>query len=186
VADLALYTQGFRRTFVKSNRTKNEILSIMKYPVVLFPAILPAIIFFLACNRSPAPYKPGMGELMSSIQLHHAKLWFAGENNNWPLAAYNQSLITNNFKRIQLYHGGTFEAKAAYMIDPAMDSLRNAIVRKDRLAFEISFRFLTTSCNNCHIVTRHAFNVITTPTIAPIGNQDFSLSAPRTLESIKY
>ncbi|MBL0268653.1 MAG: hypothetical protein IPP99_08310 [Chitinophagaceae bacterium] len=27
-------------------------------------------------------YKPGFGELMSSIQTHHAKLWFAGQNEN--------------------------------------------------------------------------------------------------------
>ncbi|HXB30429.1 MAG TPA: hypothetical protein VNW49_11450, partial [Puia sp.] len=31
-------------------------------------------------------YTPGFGELMSNIQLHHAKLWFAGDNRNWALA----------------------------------------------------------------------------------------------------
>ena len=147
----------------------------MKPSAALLSAILFPAIFFLACHQTPAPYQPGVGELMSSIQLHHAKLWFAGENDNWLLAAYNQSLITNAFKRIQLYHGETLEAKAAYIIDPAMDSVRNAIARKDHLAFESGFRFLTTSCNNCHIVTKHAFNVITIPTVAPIGNQDFNL-----------
>ncbi len=38
-------------------------------------------------------YQPGMGELMTTIQLHHAKLWFAGKNANWALAAYDESLI---------------------------------------------------------------------------------------------
>ena len=28
-------------------------------------------------------YKPGFGEMMSSIQAHHSKLWFAGKNKNW-------------------------------------------------------------------------------------------------------
>src|SRR5258708_2386494 len=53
-------------------------------------------------------YKPGMGEFMSNIQLHHAKLWFAGKYKNWPLAEYNESLIRSAFKKIQLYHGETF------------------------------------------------------------------------------
>ena len=153
----------------------------MKRSAALFSTIMFSAIFFLACSQPAAPYKPGIGELMSSIQLHHAKLWFAGENQNWLLAAYNQSLIQNAFKRIQLYHGDTYEAKAAYMIDPAMDSVRNGIARKDRLAFESGFRFLTTSCNNCHVVTKHAFNVITIPVIPPIGNQDFKVAAPQQL-----
>ena len=33
-------------------------------------------------------YVPGFGEFMNAIQLHHAKLWFAGQQGNWPLAAY--------------------------------------------------------------------------------------------------
>lgn len=93
-------------------------------------------------------YKPGTGELISNIQLHHSKLWFAGENNNWLLAEYNESLIQSAFRKIQLYHGNTQEAKAAFMIDPAMDSVRNAIVQKDHFAFESAFRFLTLRCHN--------------------------------------
>mgnify|MGYP001792296011 CR=1 FL=1 len=27
-------------------------------------------------------YKPGFGEFMSGIQIHHAKLWFDGKNQN--------------------------------------------------------------------------------------------------------
>ena len=33
-------------------------------------------------------YKPGLGELMAVIQMHHAKLWYAGINNNWKLSAF--------------------------------------------------------------------------------------------------
>ncbi|HHH53892.1 MAG TPA: hypothetical protein ENK91_09555, partial [Bacteroidetes bacterium] len=33
-------------------------------------------------------YKPGFGEIMSSVQAHHAKLWFAGKNRNWRLADF--------------------------------------------------------------------------------------------------
>jgi len=32
------------------------------------------------------PYQPEIGEIMMFQQLRHAKLWFAGQMNNWPLA----------------------------------------------------------------------------------------------------
>ncbi len=32
--------------------------------------------------------KPGLGEIMAVIQTHHAKLWFAGINENWKLADF--------------------------------------------------------------------------------------------------
>lgn len=31
--------------------------------------------------------KPGLGESMGVIEQHHAKLYYAGRNANWPLAA---------------------------------------------------------------------------------------------------
>jgi hypothetical protein len=31
-------------------------------------------------NKLNNSYKPGLGEFMSGIQVHHAKLWFAGIN----------------------------------------------------------------------------------------------------------
>ena len=118
-------------------------------------------------------YKPGMGELMSNIQFHHSKLWFAGENKNWPLAGYNESLIQSAFKKIQLYHGDRPEAKAAFMIFPAMDSISKAISEKNKGSFERSFLLMTVTCNNCHTVTSHPFNVITIPKIPPVTDQDF-------------
>ena len=39
-------------------------------------------------HKLDSTYKPGFGEFMSSIQVHHNKLWFAGTNNNWKLADF--------------------------------------------------------------------------------------------------
>jgi hypothetical protein len=33
-------------------------------------------------------YVPGLGEIMGSTQMRHAKLWFAGKAGNWDLASY--------------------------------------------------------------------------------------------------
>ena len=115
-----------------------------------------------------------MGELMSSIQIHHAKLWFAGTNQNWPLAKYEESLIQSAFKKIQLYHGTKPEAKIAAMIDPAIDSVDQAIGQKNLASFRHSFLFMTNTCNSCHEATKHPFNVIIIPVVPPIGNQRYN------------
>lgn len=38
-------------------------------------------------------YKPGFGDFMSSIQVHHNKLWFAGQNQNWKLADFEVHVV---------------------------------------------------------------------------------------------
>ncbi len=120
-------------------------------------------------------YRPGFGELMLNIQIHHAKLWFAGKEGNWELADYNESLIQSAFRKIRTYHPDDPNTAATSMIDIPMDSIAVAISHKDVLAFRRSFDLLTTTCNNCHMVTKHAFNIITIPRAEPIGNQFFSL-----------
>src|SRR5438128_1393337 len=48
-------------------------------------------------------YKPGLGEFMSSIQVHHEKLWFAGMNENWQLADFEINEIKEAIEDIQTY-----------------------------------------------------------------------------------
>lgn len=119
-------------------------------------------------------YVPGYGELMLNIQIHHAKLWYAGSKGNWELALYNESLIRSAFKKIRLYHPTDPNTAATTMIDGPLDSIATAISLKSPAAFRKSFDLLTVTCNNCHTVTNHAFNVITIPRTEPFGNQDFS------------
>ncbi|HTJ13445.1 MAG TPA: hypothetical protein VL547_15530 [Dinghuibacter sp.] len=136
--------------------------------------------FFAACGRAPeAPpaYTPGFGELMLNIQIHHAKLWFAGDSANWPLAEYEESLIRSGFKKLSLYHGASADGRFLPMIVGPLDSIDAAISLKDPSAFHRGFLLLTTTCNNCHVVTSHGFNAITVPVAPPIGNQRYSVPA---------
>jgi len=118
-------------------------------------------------------YVPGTGELMSNIQLHHTKLWFAGSNGSWPLAEYQESLIRSGFKKIQLYHSQKPEAQLVAMIAPAMDSVEEAIHAKDKASFIRQYQFMTSSCNSCHQATKHPFNVIKIPKLPPIDDQEY-------------
>ena len=124
-------------------------------------------------NKLDETYKPGFGEFMSGIQVHHAKLWFAGQNRNWPLADFEVHEIQESLDDIQKFCNDRPEVKSIGMINPAIDSVNNAIQQKNLMLFKSSFFLLTNTCNNCHKATEHAFNVVTIPVNLPVVNQEF-------------
>ena len=118
-------------------------------------------------------YKPGFGEFMSAIQAHHAKLWFAGQNKNWKLADFEVHEIMENFDAIKKYRAERKESEVIGMINPAVDSVNNAIQLKNSALFKSSFMLLTNTCNNCHRDVHFEFNVVKIPDFQPFSNQDF-------------
>jgi len=118
-------------------------------------------------------YKPGFGEFMSSIQVHHNKLWFAGQNYNWKLADFEVNEIKETVEAIEKYQTEREESKKIGMIKPALDSITMAIGRKSAAMFRISYVLLTNTCNNCHRSVNFEFNAVKVPDNPPFSNQDF-------------
>ncbi|WP_295677391.1 hypothetical protein [uncultured Mucilaginibacter sp.] len=118
-------------------------------------------------------YRPGLGEFMMGIQVHHAKIWYAGKNQNWALANFEVGEIRETLEDVKQYCYDRPEVKSLPIIYPALDSLSSAIKTKKPQAFEKSYVLLTNSCNNCHQTTHHEFNVIKTPETPPFTNQEF-------------
>jgi len=118
-------------------------------------------------------YTPGLGEFMSGIQVHHAKLWFAGKAANWELADFEIKEIKEAVEDIKKFNMDRPEAKSIGMIVPAIDSMNSAIQQQNDQDFEKSFQFLTNTCNSCHRTTDHGFNVIIVPASPPVSNQRF-------------
>src|SRR6478736_5385551 len=134
-----------------------------------FLGLVPILFMLLSCNQPnnqlsqmqsktdslekqlDKTYKPGLGEFMTGIQLHHAKLWFAGQNQNWPLADFE-------IHEIDEFCKDRPEVKSIGMLKPAIDSVTDAIRQKDLQLFKQSFSLLTNTCNNCHKATDHGFN----------------------------
>src|ERR1700743_3630501 len=92
-------------------------------------------------------YKPGLGEFMSGIQVHHAKLWFAGSAGNWPLADFEIKEIGEAIEDINAYCTDRPEVASLPVIKPALDSLTVAIKDKSVPQFRSSFLLLTNACN---------------------------------------
>jgi hypothetical protein len=118
-------------------------------------------------------YKPGLGEFMSGIQVHHAKLWFAGGSGNWELADFEIKEIQEAIEDIQTYCTDRPETALIPMINPVLDSMNLSIGNRDIQGFKSSFILLTNACNSCHKATKHAFNVIQVPVTPPFTNQSF-------------
>jgi hypothetical protein len=122
-------------------------------------------------------YKPGLGEFMSGIQVHHEKLWFAGTAQNWRLADFEIHEIMEAVDDIKKYASDRPETKSIVMLQPAIDSLNNSIQQKNVQAFKQNFITLTNTCNNCHTSVNYNFNNIKIPETPPFSNQVFKIDS---------
>lgn len=118
-------------------------------------------------------YKPGLGEFMAGIQLHHAKLYFAGQKVNWKLADFEVHEIMEAVDDIKQYAADRPESTDVPMLLPALDSVNTSIKDKNIAAFNKSFIMLTNTCNTCHQTVHFEFNKIKIPSAPPVTNQEF-------------
>jgi len=132
---------------------------------------------------SPEAYAPGLGELMTLQQMRHAKLWFAGEAQNWDLAAYELEELGEGFDDIVKFHPTHKDSPVApkdaipRMINQPVADLRAAVEKKDSKSFSTAYDALTTACNDCHKATNFGFNRVQRPATNPYPNQLFSVPA---------
>jgi hypothetical protein len=157
------------------------IISSRKYVIALL-VLLPLVT--AGCERQPpAPYVPGLGEIMSATQMRHTKLWFAGKARNWPLAAYELDELKEGFDDVVTFHPTHKDAPAPLaellpqITGAPLKMLDEAISAKDSGKFVKAFDALTGACNACHQAAKFGFNVVTRPTANPYTNQNFE--APR-------
>jgi hypothetical protein len=111
------------------------------------------------------------------MQIHHGKLWFAGNAGNWGLSGFESKELREAIDDIQSYCSDRPEVVSIPMIKPALDSMDAAISNKSISRFKSSFVLLTNTCNNCHKVTKHEFNVVQIPSAPPFTNQAYQNSA---------
>ena len=121
-----------------------------------------------------AKIKPGLGEIMTGIQLHHEKLWFAGTEQNWKLADFEIGEIKESVEQAEAIETDRPETKTLVMIKPVIDSLAKSISDKDLKGFKRNYTSLTNTCNSCHTLNHFEFNVIKVPTTPPVSDQEFA------------
>jgi hypothetical protein len=131
-----------------------------------------------AAQPAKEPYAPGLGEFMTATQLRHAKLWFAGKENNWDLAAYEIDEITEGLedaeKQFPTRDGLPVADMIKANIDPAIEELKKAVEARSSAKFAVAFDQLTSACNTCHAGANKPFIRIQRPTSSPLSNQIFA------------
>jgi hypothetical protein len=131
-----------------------------------------------AAQPAREPYEPGLGEFMTATQLRHAKLWFAGKNRNWELAAYEIDEIKEGLHDAARLHATLDGIPVAEMIktilDPRLERLEKAVDATNSAQFADAFDGLTEGCNSCHTKAGKPFIRIQRPSEPPVSNQDFS------------
>src|ERR1700760_5174416 len=107
--------------------------------MVVTAIVVAASAMMADAQTAKEPYEPGLGEFMTATQLRHAKLWFAGKNLNWGLAAYEVDEIKEGLEDASKLHA-TFEGipvadMIKTIIDPRIEKLEKAIAAKSGTQF---------------------------------------------------
>lgn len=124
--------------------------------------------------------KPGLGEIMSVIQQHHAKLYYSGSAGNWELADYQLGEIKEGLESTAKFYPKFKDVKAplreliSAMMAVDLEKVADAVRKKNKIGFSRSFQSLTASCNRCHQAAEHAFIVIQLPGGSEFTNQKFT------------
>ncbi len=122
-------------------------------------------------------YIPGLGDLMGATQMRHAKLWFAGENGNWDLAAYEMDELREGLTDAAHFNPMFKNIPVQTMLEQfttqPLSGLDKAIASKNVENFKQAFDQLTAACNGCHHAAARGFISITRPTMVPLTNQSF-------------
>ena len=119
---------------------------------------------------------PGLGETMTGIQLHMAKLYFAAKAGNRRLARYAMDEIRENLERAVLQrpveeNGVRLKPLAEALETGPLAELQKSIDAERAQSIESAYRDAVEDCNACHAATGHDFIVITVSKAIPVPNQ---------------
>jgi hypothetical protein len=132
-----------------------------------------------AAPKAPAAAAEGpeLGAQMLELQIRHARLWQAGEAQNWLLAQFQLAELRESMAGIEETNGDhaalqpqrLAEVMPA-MTDPALAQLQAAVDAHDKAKFEAGYDALSAGCNACHAAAAHGFLVIQRPRTPLLDN----------------
>ncbi len=129
----------------------------------------------LKANQEPVE----LGQQMLELQTRHARLWAAGEAENWLLAHFMLTELNETLGAVASKnpdHAALQPARLAdvlpSMMDPAVKNLRVAIDAGDKAAFEKAYDGLSQACTACHQAAGNNFLVLQRPRTPILDNLD--------------
>jgi hypothetical protein len=123
---------------------------------------------------------PGLGEYMSAMQLHVAKLWYAAGAGNWKLADYELNELIEGIQGAESLHAEKNNVQITPVLQAMqktlVDSLELAVKASDGVQFKYAYARTISICNDCHKATGNPFIHVIIPTGEPVVNQAWKVS----------
>ncbi len=118
---------------------------------------------------------PGLGEYMTTIQLHAAKLWFAVGASNWDLALYELDEMSETMDGARALHAFKNGLDISGVLQSVQETqiplMRQAIISRASPTFTSAYGETLDACNSCHRSAGYGFISIMPPTAPPVTNQ---------------
>lgn len=102
---------------------------------------------------------PDQAHAMQDVGYHFSNVWFAAQKENWPLAAYyNQETLSHLHWAVRIIPKRKDNAGVEIDLVAILQAFENspwkqlqeAIMAKDRAAFDTAYRFSIETCYACH------------------------------------
>ena len=125
----------------------------------------------------PVTERVELADIMEKLQRHSTKLYFAGKEENWPLAAfYVEELeeVVESIAHQQVFEGQiNISGLMPGLLVPEIEKIEASLESRQAGDFVAHYRSLTAACNACHVATQHPFIVIQEPRAPALGNQRY-------------
>lgn len=119
-----------------------------------------------------AASQPALSDIMNAIQSRHAKLWYAGNLGNWPLAKFELAQLQDEFLNAAMLYRN-IPVDAVKLATNPLNDMDKAVASKNGPGFVAAYKTFTNACNACHAVGDVGFIAIRVPTAQPYSNQIF-------------
>ncbi len=124
---------------------------------------------------------PGLGEYMTTIQLHAGKLWFAAKAANWGLAEYELDELKETMEAAKGLNAEKSGVKISDVLDSVLQTqvvaLDESIKSKSQTKFQSSYDETLSACNGCHESAGYKFIHIVRPGAPPVTNQRWEIGS---------
>ena len=151
-------------------------MKIRTFMLALLVSVAPMALVLAQSSQEPISRGeniPRLGEIMLAKQWRHIKLWFAGKQRNWNLAAYELAQIKASLAQAATLYSDIPVSDVLILGSP-IQSIDKAIQSKDSAGFVKAFNELTAGCNACHRNMGREFIEIKVPAESPFSNQLFA------------
>lgn len=116
---------------------------------------------------------------MNHIQRHFNKLYFAGTNENWPLADFYVDELEETMEDIAdagIYEDSVQISNLMEMVGlPNVERIGDAVKDQNKEAFLEAYNTQILQCNKCHTLTKHPYIKIKLPETPALDNQIYTV-----------